>query len=107
MWSIEMLYRFTSGVSIMLFDTEDEAKAERDKIIGYMGKDSYDLKKNGALDAITLTDKYGTLHVVPSEVKSLRMYNRDDWDRTIIKERIRQKALKKELGDDTDSKEPI
>lgn len=100
MWKIEISYKHTSVISHLIYDTKEQAEANRDKLTVYIGKDLYDLKKNGGENyKVSLEDKFGTLDVVPSEVKAVRLYNGYDWDdyaleRNSIYERKIAKARK-------------
>ena len=81
MWKIEITYKYSNIVSHLVYDTEEEANIERNKLLPRMGMDLYDLKKNSGEGIVTISDKFGALDVVPSEVKSMRCYNAEEWEK--------------------------
>lgn len=101
MWTIELLYKYTGVVSRLIFDTEEQAKAERDKLLPFIGKDRFELAKNESpkaitlIDnkAITLIDKAGTIDVDATEVKSMRCYNVELWNNAVIPFEAKYKVM--------------
>lgn len=93
MWAIELSYRYNSIVSRLIFDTEEQAKAERDKLLPFIGKDRFELAKNESPKAITLIDKAGTIDVDATEVKSMRCYNVELWNNAVIPFEAKYKVM--------------
>lgn len=99
MWVIEIGYKYTNIVSRLIFDTEDQAKAERAKLLPVIGKDRFDLKQNDAPKAVTLIDKAGTVDVVPTEIKAVRCYDLDLLENEMIPLEAKYKVMAERAKD--------
>lgn len=95
MWFIELCG--TGVVNRLVFDTKEDAEAQKAIIAPFLGKDLYDLKKNGCIEPVVLTDKAGSITVVPHTVQSLRILDQEQWDDIMFQINKKGKERRKEL----------
>lgn len=98
MWFIEISFKYTSIVARLMYDTKEEAEAQRNTLLPKLGKDSYDFKRNSEREVHTLTDKYGTCDLICSEIKTLRVLDADGWNKEAMEIDINNKLKFKDAG---------
>lgn len=104
MWKIEISGNYTNVVNHLLYDTEEEAKKQRDILLPFIEKDHYDLASNGADKVVTLTDKCGIVDIVVKNVHMVRCYDANIWDDYAIEHNAKYNAAIDKAKADTNKK---
>lgn len=100
MWAIEIVYRYNNIVNRLMFDTKEQAEAERDKLAPKLGTEDSVLKNKFESEVVRLVDKSGTLDVVVNDVKSLRCYDIEIWNEDYLDVDIRARQKLRDAGVD-------